>query len=334
LITDGAANVIARHDYLPFGEEIPGGSASRTSQWGSGADNINQKFTGQERDSETGLDFFQARYMSAAQGRFNSPDPGNAGADLTNPQSWNGYSYVWNNPLNAVDPTGMDIWFPGPCEDPEDPECGGGLPPCLFFDCGGGGNGGGQRGSGQGGNQTAPSYPLPPGSFPGGETLGLPPGISVPNPLSPQVLLGLDGWDCSFGVCVPGLGPMNWRPPDYYSINLNVAIPTPWTGTILGWSFVWNIDRNGHWYWSLTGAGIGKSATFVSGSATANWINQKRLPTPPQLNNFLTKHGFNCTAGFWGGASESYTPGSGFSTGVGFVTPQAGCSYNYSFKGR
>jgi hypothetical protein len=106
----------------------------------------------------------QARYMSAAQGRFNSPDPGNAGADLTNPQSWNGYSYVWNNPLSAVDPTGMDIWFPGPCEDPEDPECGGEPPippPCFFFDCGGGGNGGGQSGSGQGGTQTAPSLPAP-----------------------------------------------------------------------------------------------------------------------------------------------------------------------------
>jgi RHS repeat-associated protein len=190
LITDGAANVIARHDYLPFGEEIPGASANRTSQWGSGTDNINQKFTGQERDSETGLDFFQARYMSAAQGRFNSPDPMNAGADLTNPQSWNGYSYVWNNPLNAVDPSGMDIWFPGPCEDPEDPECGGEPPtppPCLSFDCGGGGNGGGQRGSGQGGNQTAPSYPLPPGSFPGGETLGLPPGIRIPGPFGVSV---------------------------------------------------------------------------------------------------------------------------------------------------
>jgi hypothetical protein len=61
-----------------------------------------------------------------------------------------------------VDSTGMDIWFPGPCEDPEDPECGGEQPPpCLFFDCAGGGNGGGQRGSGQGGNQTPPFLPAP-----------------------------------------------------------------------------------------------------------------------------------------------------------------------------
>jgi RHS repeat-associated protein len=67
---------------------------------------VNQKFTGQERDTETGLDFFQARYFSGALGRFNSPDPGNAGASLFNPQSWNGYTYVNNNPLVNVDPSG------------------------------------------------------------------------------------------------------------------------------------------------------------------------------------------------------------------------------------
>ncbi|MGH9581487.1 MAG: hypothetical protein ACRD4O_00945 [Bryobacteraceae bacterium] len=41
-------------------------------------------------------------------GRFNSADPANAGADMADPQSWNGYSYVENNPLNSVDPLGLD----------------------------------------------------------------------------------------------------------------------------------------------------------------------------------------------------------------------------------
>ncbi len=108
MVTDENATVIARHDYLPFGEEIPGNVAGRSNQFGPGLDNVNQKFTGQERDMETGLDFFQARYFSGAMGRFTSPDPMNAGADLTNPQTWNGYAYVGNNPLNAVDPMGMD----------------------------------------------------------------------------------------------------------------------------------------------------------------------------------------------------------------------------------
>jgi len=56
----------------------------------------------------TGLDYFGARYLSAAQGRFTSPDPHNEGAQLVDPQSWNMYSYVRNNPLRYVDPDGQD----------------------------------------------------------------------------------------------------------------------------------------------------------------------------------------------------------------------------------
>ncbi len=44
-----------------------------------------QKFTGKERDSESGLDNFGARYDSSQYGRFMTPDPGNAGADPYNP---------------------------------------------------------------------------------------------------------------------------------------------------------------------------------------------------------------------------------------------------------
>ncbi len=62
----------------------------------------------QERDTESGIDFFQARYASAPQGRFQSPDPaGMFVADPANPQSWNLYAYVMNNPLKYKDPTGM-----------------------------------------------------------------------------------------------------------------------------------------------------------------------------------------------------------------------------------
>jgi RHS repeat-associated protein len=107
MVTDGQHNVVARHDYAPFGQEIPAGVGGRTSVWAA-SDSVNQKFTGYERDGETSLDFAQARYMSAGLGRFMSADPGNAGADFTNPQSWNAYAYVLGNPLNSVDPTGMD----------------------------------------------------------------------------------------------------------------------------------------------------------------------------------------------------------------------------------
>jgi hypothetical protein len=48
--------------------------------------------------------------MSPAQGRFQSVDPGNAGADPSDPQTWNMYSYVTNNPLSYTDPSGMGFW--------------------------------------------------------------------------------------------------------------------------------------------------------------------------------------------------------------------------------
>src|SRR6185437_12189801 len=66
MVTSGNLQFIARHDFLPFGEELPPNSAGRNSQWGPANDNVIQKFTGQARDQETGLDYFKARYFGAA----------------------------------------------------------------------------------------------------------------------------------------------------------------------------------------------------------------------------------------------------------------------------
>lgn len=60
-----------------------------------------------ERGSETGLDFFGARYFSGAQGRFSIPDPSRQSVDPANPQTWNRYVYGLNNPLKYVDPNGL-----------------------------------------------------------------------------------------------------------------------------------------------------------------------------------------------------------------------------------
>jgi RHS repeat-associated protein len=66
-------------------------------------------FTGKERDAESGLDNFGARYDSSSLGRFMSPYP--IGGRPAFPQSWNLYAYIANNPLNAVDPTGLDCIY-------------------------------------------------------------------------------------------------------------------------------------------------------------------------------------------------------------------------------
>jgi RHS repeat-associated protein len=68
--------------------------------------------TGKERDAESGNDYFGARYYASTMGRFLSPDPqGNSYADFSNPQSWNMYAYVFNNPLKFTDPTGMYCYY-------------------------------------------------------------------------------------------------------------------------------------------------------------------------------------------------------------------------------
>jgi len=67
---------------------------------------VRQKFTSKERDDETGLDYFGARYYSSTQGRFTSPDEFWKDSQVADPQSWNKYAYARNNPLKYIDPEG------------------------------------------------------------------------------------------------------------------------------------------------------------------------------------------------------------------------------------
>ncbi len=117
MLTKADGSVAQTYDYLPFGQEFtPSGDTNRI------------RFTSKERDAETGLDWFESRYYSSAQGRFTSPDEFKGGfldaftgqaafqagplpyADIGDPQTLNKYAYVRNNPLRYPDPNGHCFW--------------------------------------------------------------------------------------------------------------------------------------------------------------------------------------------------------------------------------
>jgi RHS repeat-associated protein len=107
--------------YAPFGENY--------AEMGT----TDRSYTGQTQDTTPGLYDFLFRQQSQSQGRWLVPDPaGLAAVDITNPQTWNRYAYLRNNPLNAVDPKGLYL-----CSSGDD----GGDPLCDGADDGGGGGG-------------------------------------------------------------------------------------------------------------------------------------------------------------------------------------------------
>ena len=126
-------------DFTPYGQEI-----SYTARLQTTACPPNYKFTGYERDSETGLDYAFARYYSSRLGRFLSTDP--LGGAIGNLQSHNAYAYVTNNPTNGTDRLGLCGPLNGrlqggarsPCPDGDAPY------PCTYA---GGGFCGGNGGS-------------------------------------------------------------------------------------------------------------------------------------------------------------------------------------------
>jgi len=97
---NGQWQVVARHDFMPFGEEVAPPIPPPDKRL----------FTGKERDAETGQDYFEARYLRASVGRFSTIDPVYTWKEnLEDPQRWNRYAYVRDNPLKYTDPHGLYI---------------------------------------------------------------------------------------------------------------------------------------------------------------------------------------------------------------------------------
>lgn len=110
----GSLAGVSRHDYFPFGEEMQAGGNWRAPARGYGADDhVRQQFTSKERDDETGLDYFEARYFSSAMGRFTSPDEFTGGPDelydFANAASDNPTFYAdLSNPQSLKQPPGVE----------------------------------------------------------------------------------------------------------------------------------------------------------------------------------------------------------------------------------
>jgi RHS repeat-associated protein len=100
LASTSARGLYSSTAYAPFGEV-------QQSQTSGTAD---ASFTGQDQDTVSSLYDFQARRYSPSQGRWISPDPAGRGAvSLANPQSWNRYAYVLNNPMALSDSMGLSV---------------------------------------------------------------------------------------------------------------------------------------------------------------------------------------------------------------------------------
>ena len=105
VVASSAGAILDQSDFYPFGgERVLSASSGNT-----------YKFTSKERDTESNLDNFGARYDSSILGRFMSPDPKILTIKhIANPQKWNNYAYTINNPLRYFDPDGMqeiDVQF-------------------------------------------------------------------------------------------------------------------------------------------------------------------------------------------------------------------------------
>jgi RHS repeat-associated protein len=119
----GSSNVVTNNlgviqnesDFYPFGGE---------NQITDNLSNQKFKFTGKERDNESGLDYFGARYYGSSMGRFMSPDPVKiTPGRMANPQQLNLYSYVANNPLRFIDPDGETLQISGNVDDAQKQLC-------------------------------------------------------------------------------------------------------------------------------------------------------------------------------------------------------------------
>ena len=100
MVTNHDGTVLTTHDFLAYGEELTDPDFSTN----------NMKYTGHERDPETGLDYMKARYYASGPARMLQVDPIDD-YDFTDPMSFNKYSYVRGNPVKYLDIEGTNVYL-------------------------------------------------------------------------------------------------------------------------------------------------------------------------------------------------------------------------------
>jgi RHS repeat-associated protein len=103
VVVNEAGDIVSSDDYYPWGMIMDGRSTDNNYH------NAKYKFTGKERDKETGYDYFGARYYDSRIGRWLAIDP-----MLEKHPEWSPYNYVLNNPLKLIDPNGKQILVSDP----------------------------------------------------------------------------------------------------------------------------------------------------------------------------------------------------------------------------
>jgi RHS repeat-associated protein len=318
LVTADNGQRISTHDYFPFGDEY-------TPIWQEVAAGYDRedpmKFTGHERDYAYGMgaeeghaiDDMHARYYSPTLGRFISVDP--LRGDPGDPQSWNRYVYVEGGPLLYVDPTGRNAVEGSPmwgrctvmCDDPggmtitvtapKDKDSGSSAPPYVswmswFSRLGSGGLGVLDLASRASYGDWQTAAPTPLLTF--AET-----------------------------ITVYAQAP---RLPDAANLTVNV-------GGVYGGTATYSLDRYGHLYYNLPigGWNVGRSATIVSFSASAVWMNSTTQPSEERLQSVLAGDSYGFGGGYYFGGAVSGNS-SGSMTQLGYFTPQVGGSWTYSLS--
>jgi RHS repeat-associated protein len=103
----GSSTIVARHDYLPFEEGIPNNTGLRSSGQGYDATDKNRIKYGLTECDNNGLNHTCWRKHDSISGRWTTPDPYLGSITIGSPQSFNRYIYSENDPVNLIDPSGL-----------------------------------------------------------------------------------------------------------------------------------------------------------------------------------------------------------------------------------